>query len=206
MTSAEITVVDLRDCSSQAEMADAVLAATRGQFAIAGQSMGGWVAQAVAARAPARVTKLALLNSWARPDPAFNRVQRRTIADIQSGGFEKALDEHLPRVLHEAHLRDAALVAELRAMQRRAGPDVFVRHIQAMIDAYDSTRWLAAIRCPTLVVAARQDAIFPLAEQRFIADTVASAHLAVIEDCGHGSPIEQPEAVTALMRYWLTYF
>jgi pimeloyl-ACP methyl ester carboxylesterase len=90
-------------------------------------------------------------------------------------------------------------------MQRRAGPEVFARHIQAMVDAYDGRDLLPLIRCPTLVIAGRQDAIFPVAEHEFIAAQIAGARLAIIEDCGHGAPLERPQAVTALLRYWLTY-
>jgi pimeloyl-ACP methyl ester carboxylesterase len=202
---ADIRVVDLRPAASRAEMAAAVLARAPARFALAGQSMGGWVAQDVAARAPERVAKLALLNTWARPDPAFNEVQRQVIAEIRAGRFEGVLAEHLPRVLHPDRLGEAPLVDALKAMQRRAGPGVFARHIQAMVDAYDSRDRLPLIRCPTLVIAGRQDAIFSVAEHEFIAGQIAGAQLAVIEDCGHGAPLERPQAVTALLRYWLTY-
>ena len=50
--------------------------AVPGPFALAGHSMGGWVAQEAAARAPQRVTRLALLNTWARPDAAVIAAQR----------------------------------------------------------------------------------------------------------------------------------
>ncbi|MGH7335766.1 MAG: alpha/beta hydrolase [Candidatus Rokuibacteriota bacterium] len=135
---AEIRVVDLRPCASRAEMATVVLAAAREPFALAGQSMGGWVAQYAAAQAPERVNRLALLNTWGRPDPAFNDVQRQAIAEIRAGRFEETLDAHLPRVLHPSRLSDTQLVSALKTMQRRAGPDVFIRHIQAMVDDYDS--------------------------------------------------------------------
>jgi pimeloyl-ACP methyl ester carboxylesterase len=130
---ADVRVADLRSCRSRHEMADAVLGSAPPRFALAGQSMGGWVAQEVAARAAERVTKLALLNTWARPDPAFNEVQRRSIDAIRAGRFEEELDAHLPRVFHPDHLANAELVRELRAMQRRAGPDVFAAHIEAMV-------------------------------------------------------------------------
>jgi pimeloyl-ACP methyl ester carboxylesterase len=94
----------------------------------------------------------------------------------------------------------------LHEMQDRAGPAVVARHIQAMIDRYDSTACLPRIACPTLVIAGRQDPLFPVAEHAFIARSVQNGRLAVVEDAGHAVQRERPQAVTAMTRYWLTYY
>lgn len=60
---AEPACVDYRECASRTEMAEAALRATSGPFAVAGMSLGGWVAQEVVRLAPQRVLKLALLNT-----------------------------------------------------------------------------------------------------------------------------------------------
>jgi pimeloyl-ACP methyl ester carboxylesterase len=201
---ADVTVADVGPCASRAEMAEAVLSAAPGPFALGGHSMGGWAAQEAAARAPQRVTRLALLNTWARPDAAAIAKQRRAIEMIGQGRFEEFLDENLPGIVHPDRARDAGLLAALRAMWRRAGPEVFARHLRALVNDSDCRAFLSLIRCPTLVVAARQDAYFPVAEQEFLAAAVAGARLAVVEDCGHSSTLERPQAVTALLRDWLT--
>jgi pimeloyl-ACP methyl ester carboxylesterase len=38
-----------------------------------------------------------------------------------------------------------------------------------------------------------------------MARMIPDARLCVVEDCGHLSTIEQPQAVTALLRDWLLY-
>ncbi len=58
-----VMILDQQD--TRAEMADYVLAHAPGTFSIAGHSLGGWVAQEVAARAPDRVRKLFLCDTWA---------------------------------------------------------------------------------------------------------------------------------------------
>lgn len=191
---ADVTVADVGPCASRAEMAEAVLSAAPGPFALGGHSMGGWAAQEAAARAPQRVTRLALLNTWARPDAAAIAKQRRAIEMIGQGRFEEFLDENLPGIVHPDRARDAGLLAALRAMWRRAGPEVFARHLRALVNDSDCRAFLSLIRCPTLVVE----------EQEFLAAAVAGARLAVVEDCGHSSTLERPQAVTALLRDWLT--
>jgi pimeloyl-ACP methyl ester carboxylesterase len=141
-------------------MAEAILSAASGPVALAGHSMGGWAAQEAAARAPQRVTRLALLNSWARPDAAAIAAQRRAIEMIGQRHFEEFLDENLPRIVHPGRASDVTLSAALKTMQRRAGPEVFARHLRALVNDFDSRALLPLIRCATLIVAARQDAFF----------------------------------------------
>jgi pimeloyl-ACP methyl ester carboxylesterase len=69
----------------------------------------------------------------------------------------------------------------------------------------DSRDMLADIRVPTLVIVGRQDQGTPVAAAEEIAAGIPGSRLAIIEECGHLSTIEQPEAVTALMRDWLLY-
>ena len=49
----------------------------------------------------------------------------------------------------------------------------------------------------------RQDPVTPLADHEAMAACVPGARLAVVEDCGHLSTIEQPEAVTVELTRWL---
>jgi len=202
---AEMQVADLSPCSTREEMADAVLRSAPEKFALAGMSMGGWTAQEVAARAPQRVTKVALICTWANPDPAFNEKQREVIRRIRAGEFEKVCEEHRLGILNPPHRKNTALKATMAEMQRRAGPELMARHIQAMIDGYDSRACLPKIRCPTLVVAGRNDPLFSVEEHAFITASIGGARLAIIEDCGHAVNLEQPQALTALLRYWLEY-
>lgn len=203
---AEVTVVDLRPCSSRGEMVDRVLAAGPEPFALAGHSMGGWVAQAVAARAPERVTRLALVCTWGRPIASFTVAREETLARAAAGEYETLLQENLPLIVHPERLDDPALVGPLLDMQRKAGRETLLRNMLAYHTDDDSRPLLPLIRCPTLVIAARDDRFFPLAEQQFLAGAIAAARLAVIDNCGHSAPLEHPQTVTALLRYWLTYF
>lgn len=205
---AEPIFLDLSPYDSRAAMAEAALRQAPPRFALVGMSMGGWVAQEVVRRAPDRVTKLGLLNTWTRPqDPALCAARQRAIQLVQEGRFEQVLSEHLPNVLHPDRLGEEALTASILAMQRRVGPDAFLRQMQAMValEQVDNRPLLRQLTCPTLVIHGRQDAIFSLEEHECIVESIPGAKLAIIEDCGHGSPMERPQAVTALLRLWLSY-
>ena len=69
----------------------------------------------------------------------------------------------------------------------------------------DSRPSLAAIDCPTSVLVGRDDIATPLEMAQEMADHIAGAHLVVIEQSGHMTPLEQPQAVTAVLGTWWRY-
>src|SRR5215469_2286884 len=78
---ADVWIGDLTGADSMAAMAEAVLAAAPPKFALAGLSMGGYVSFEIMRRAPARVERLALLDTSARPDtPEQSRARRELMA------------------------------------------------------------------------------------------------------------------------------
>ena len=174
-----------------------------GPFALAGLSMGGYVALEIMRMAPDRVRSLALLNTNARADSAESSENRRRLIALSERDFDAVFAALLPRLVHPERLADAALTGVLRAMARAVGPEVFRRHQQAIIARPDSRPHLAAITCPTLVVAGREDAIMPLEVSQEMATGIPGARLEVIERCGHVSSLEHPETVTALLRAWI---
>jgi pimeloyl-ACP methyl ester carboxylesterase len=202
---AEVIVADVRAHDSMAAMAEAVLAqAPPGRFALAGLSMGGYVSFEIMRRAPERVTRLALLDTSARPDNAEQRERRLAlIAQAEQGDFKGVTSRLLPLFIHPDRLKDEALVGEVMAMTQRVGKEAYLREQNAIMGRPDSRARLGEIRVPTLVLVGRQDALTPLETHEELASRIPRARLVVVEHCGHLSTMEQPEAVTAVMRYWL---
>jgi pimeloyl-ACP methyl ester carboxylesterase len=100
-------------------------------------------------------------------------------------------------------MTDAAFVERVGAMTRRVGGAAFARQQTAIMNRPDSRPGLGAIRVPTLVLCGRQDAATPPDRHREIAADVPGSRLVVIEDCGHLSTMEKPDAVNAALRAWL---
>lgn len=174
------------------------------RFALAGLSMGGYCALAVARRAQGRMTRLALLNTSARPDDDATLKRRRgLIALSEKGQFKGVTPKLLPLLLSEAGLKNASLVETITTMAQRVGQPAFVRQQKAIMSRIDSRPFLSAIDAPTLVVVGEEDALTPpdLAEE--LADGISSAELLRLPECGHLSTLEQPDAVSAALRAWL---
>lgn len=203
---ADISVAETRIDEAIPAMAARLLADAPDRFALAGLSMGGYVALEVMRQAPERVTHLALLDSSARPDSAEQTRRRRGLIELATmGRFKGVTPRLMPLLIHPDRLEDAALTATVMDMAAHVGQDAFVRQQTAILTRADSRPSLGAIAVPTLVLAGRQDALTPPEVAEEMAAAIPSARLVVIEDCGHLSTLERPQAVTALMRDWLVY-
>jgi len=202
---AEPWVADLTQDDSIAAMVRRLLAAAPPRFVLAGLSMGGYCALEVMRQAPERVERLALLDTGARADTPEQTSRRRGLIELaEKGEFKGVTPRLLPLFLHPDRLKDAKLVGEVTAMAERVGKDAFLRQQKAIMGRVDSRPSLGSIRCPTLMLCGRQDALTPpdLAEE--IAAGIPGARLDLIDNCGHLSTMERPDAVNAELRQWLT--
>ncbi|GAA4258164.1 alpha/beta fold hydrolase [Azospirillum formosense] len=203
---AEPAVGDLTGQDSMATLAAAVLAQAPERFALAGLSMGGYVAFEILRQAPERVAKLALLDTSARPDtPEQTATRQDAVRLVGQGRLRQVMAAGMPRLVHPDRTGEPALVDSVQAQAQRIGPEGYVRQQTAIMSRPDSRPGLGAIACPTLVLCGRQDAITPPALHEEMAEGIPGARLVLIEDCGHLSAMERPQAVTALLRQWLLY-
>jgi pimeloyl-ACP methyl ester carboxylesterase len=101
-------------------------------------------------------------------------------------------------------MRDAKIVATVKAMATATGVAGYVRQQEAIIGRVDSRPHLAAIRCPTLVLCGRDDLLTPVALHEEMANAIPGARLVVAPQCGHLSPLEQPQLVTMNLVHWIS--
>jgi pimeloyl-ACP methyl ester carboxylesterase len=200
----EVHVGDLTRDDNVEAMADQILATAPRTFALAGLSMGGYVAQEIMRQAPERVERLALLDTSARADTEDKRHNRAELIRLsEMGKFKGVTPRLLPTLIHPSRLKDPAVADVILDMAERVGHEAFIRQQTAIMNRKDSRPDLAAIRVPTVIIVGRQDALTPVALAEEMAQGIEGARLVVIEDCGHLSPLEQPHAITAVLRYWL---
>ncbi len=196
--------VDLLACASLDEMIDAVSAAAKRPFILIGFSMGGYLAQEFMLRHGARVSKLALLAISARGTSAAEEaMSRQAVEQARKGRFLGASRGVAERFIDPGHSDHQGLVTLVGDMARAAGRDAFIRQRNATLKRRDLRLPLAKVTCPSLVLGGRQDAIVasPLVEE--LAACLPTAELHLLDRCGHMLPLEQPVAVTRILRNWL---
>jgi len=199
-----VTVANhIRD-DNMGAIARRILAEAPPRFALAGHSMGGYIAFEIRRQAPERVARLALINTQARPDTSDATERRRgMMARAKSGGFSEVLDELFPGFVHPSRRDDASLRQLVHDMAQDIGVDAFIRQQTAVIGRPDSRPALAWIRCPTLVLSGDQDNTIPNGQSEDMAGEIAGATLAILPNCGHLPQVERPEATAEVLLAWL---
>ena len=196
-------VADLTQDDSIAAMARRALAKAPERFALAGLSMGGYVALEIMRQAPERVSHLALLDTSAQPDDAERRAKRLAgIESIKLGKFIGVSRGLLASLLSPQHL-GTNLAEEVQAMAERVGQEAYIRQQTAILGRIDSRPSLGAIAVPTLIGVGESDILTPPALARELAAGIAGAELVEFADAAHLPTMENPEAVGAALRVWL---
>ncbi len=191
----DVRVFVMDKFANRQDMVENLLKKAPERFNLAGHSMGGWVAQAVAAKAPQRVSKLLLLNTWAKPDPQMMFMQREICEALKLGKIAEVIQQHLELLVHPSRLQDLPLLRFLQSMIASFSIDTLVRQLEAMLQDYSSLELHPSIAAPTLVLHSRQDALFPK-EHEALASGIKNSKLALVEDCGHASIVEKPKETT----------
>ncbi len=199
-----VTVADHTRDDTMSAIASRVLATAPPRFALAGLSMGGYIALEIVRQAPQRVVRLALLDTASRAETAEQTERRRPFIELaQTGRFAEVAEGQFPVLVHRDRHGDEALKSLVRIMAEETGPQAFLRQLQAIIGRQDARAGLPAIACPTLVLVGEGDELTPPALSREIAGAISGSRLVVVPACGHLSTMERPEAVNRALVEWM---
>src|SRR5690606_30150389 len=186
--------------ASTEEIADGIANAAPPRFVLVGFSLGGYLARKVAERYPQRVAALVLVATSLRVDtPAREKSKRDAVASMRADSFRGLSASSIAKSLHPARRDDKALIARIKRMGERLGYAALVTQTQLRRDQIAAS----TLTCPTLVIAAADDALRSAEETAELAQAIPHASLRVIENAGHMLPLEQPEALADMIAGWL---
>ena len=204
---AQMQVADTTRDDNVEDMVDRLLNTAPDTFALAGLSMGGYVAQEVMRIAPQRVTRLALIDTSARADSDEQRGRRSDLIEqvksSPASKFSGVTKRLLPMLIHSDRLDDGPLTDAIKAMAKDLGRDTYIRQQTAILNRPDGLDDLEKITCPTTIICGREDTLTPLKVHEEMKSRIPHATLVIIEECGHLPAMERPYALSALLRYWL---
>lgn len=168
--------------------------------AIAGLSMGGYIALALLRRHPQRISALVLADTKAGADSEEAKAKRAENAEIALTQGQDAIAERmLPTLLSPD--APAQLSAQVREFIRANSREGTAAALRAMARRPDSSDLLAGINVPTAVIVGERDTVTPPAEAEKLASAIGGASLTIIPGAAHLSNMEQPEAFNqALLR------
>lgn len=163
----------------------------------AGLSLGGMVGMWLAAYAPERVNRLALLCTSARLGP--ERMWRERAATVRSAGTAAVAETVVSRWFTPAFAADRPSVVQRYRVMLSATPAAGYAACCEAIAAMDLRPELPRIQAPTLVVAGADDPATPVEQAREIAGMIPGARLDVVPGAAHLANVEQPERITRLL-------
>jgi 3-oxoadipate enol-lactonase len=167
---------------------------------LAGFSMGGYAALALARRRPQWLRALALVDTRASADDEAGRARRdEAIALVRAQGVAPIAEAMVPRLLSPASLEKGDLVERLRRIILRQTADTVAADLSAMRDRPDARSSLPQIGVPTLVLVGEEDALTPPADSRLMAEAIPGAKLVAVPEAGHLAPMERPGAVATAL-------
>ena len=165
--------------------------------AIAGHSMGGYVALAFARLYPERVSGLALISSQILADPPDRKEGRyKSAADVAEKGIGGVVEAMTSKFTSDARLQVIA-----RAIMEKQQPAAYIGALKAMAERVDSTSLLSTFKFPVVVVHGEADALIPIARAREVKAAVTDSHYVELKDIGHVPMLEAAgETAEALLR------
>ncbi|MFT3893361.1 MAG: alpha/beta hydrolase [Anaerolineales bacterium] len=160
--------------------------------AIAGHSMGGYVALAFARHFPKRVTGLGLVSSQVLADPPDRKEGRyKSAADIAENGINNVVETMSTKFTSDPRLQGFA-----REIMQRQKPAAYIGVLKAMAERPDSTPLLSTMQYPLVVIHGDGDMLIPVVRAREIKEAVPSAHFVEISGAGH-LPMMEAKEITA---------
>ncbi|MFM7206921.1 MAG: alpha/beta fold hydrolase [Planctomycetaceae bacterium] len=168
---------------------------------ICGVSMGGYVAQHMAARHPDRVAALALVDTRLEADTPEARANRVDLAGkVGRLGQSILADAMIPRLMAHPPSSDPAAAARhaenvglLRAMIERQNVPTIQAALAAMGDRPDMVTAMSGVTAPTLLVVGAEDQLTPPACLSLAEMLMPNAKLLIVPGAGHLVPLEAPE-------------
>ena len=165
--------------------------------AIAGHSMGGYVALAFARLYPERVSGLGLVSSQALADPPERKEGRyKSAAEVSENGIGSVVATMTPKFTADAKLQSYA-----RASMERQKPAAYIGALKAMAERPDSTSLLASFNFPVVIVHGEADSLIPIDRAREVKTALPQAHLVEIPGAGHMPMLEANEKTAEALRH-----
>ncbi|PID05692.1 MULTISPECIES: alpha/beta fold hydrolase [unclassified Sporosarcina] len=174
------------------------------KFHLVGHSFGGFVALAILANAPERVSALSLVGTNAEADSETGKeFRKKAIARVEAGEYEDMVNAAAHRTFHPDNLDNAELQEIREQMLIDYGPDRYIAHAKAIMNKPDRGSLLANTDIPYLFIASKDDLVIPLESTKAMLEYAPNAVFKTIEKTGHLAPLEQPEALTEILLPWL---
>ena len=166
-----------------------------------GVSMGGMIAQHLAADHPEKVEKLILAVTCPRSNHILRESVTQWMEQAKQGDHTALMDSNVKRMYSEGYYRkNKWMVPVMGKLTKPKSYDRFLAQGEACLthDAWDS---LPSITAPTLVIGGEQDHCLGAEASRQIAERIPGAKLKMYDKWGHGVYEEEKTFNTVVLDF-----
>jgi pimeloyl-ACP methyl ester carboxylesterase len=189
--------------STTDEWATSLLAELDDEFVAVGNSLGGYLALALARAARERVRALALVGARADADTPERREAREAmIALVEREGPEAVWREMRPQLFSPG--APAGAVERARRVALDQDPEDLAQAIAVMRDRPDSSELVRRFEGPLLVAVGEHDKFFPAEQARALGESAPAGRFEVFRGLGHLPGLEGPERFNAALLEFLS--
>jgi pimeloyl-ACP methyl ester carboxylesterase len=195
------------------DFAELIPALGAGPMHVLGSSLGGAMALALAARAPALVKSLTIVGGFSELDRAAELNFGLRMRLIERLGMNQDVADYMGLwTMTREFVNSDAGFAQMRANQeiiKRNSAELYLAFVKSVLawgrclpeqkGQAKFTERLGAIKTPTLVIGSANDQLIPLALSELIAKGIPGARLTVMPDGGHIPFIEKPREVVKIV-------
>lgn len=196
------SIVDISAAETLQEMAECVLEHIIGPTIVVGASMGGWIAQVVAASASDRISTLVLITTWARYRPELELYLNKALALMDAGPLAPEVVRQATRQSFNPGAVTDEQIDRMMAMSERVGVEITRTQIDAVLAEPDVSATHADIKVPALVIGAKHDQLIDPSESQYLADALPGSRLTML-DAGHACGWERPKQIADEMVRWI---
>jgi pimeloyl-ACP methyl ester carboxylesterase len=167
------------------------------KIALAGHSMGGYVALAFAKKYPQRVSGLVLVSSQAVADSLEGKDRRyQTAADVAQKGVGIVADAMTQKLS-----ADARVQAFVRVLIEKQTPSAVMGALKAMAEREDLLSSLSSVAFPVTLIHGNADVLIPIERAKEIKAVLPSARLVELQGAGHMPMMEFPGETAEGMKF-----
>ncbi len=185
-----------------ADLAQTVLDQAPPQFALVGAGLGGVVAMEIMARAPDRLSRVALISTSPLQESPFDAMAYEPmLIAARAGRLTEVVSELFAVTAEDA---DGQMLPLLQDMAMNIGLEGFVNQVRALQRHRDMQVVLRKSTCPVQVICGANDPLTPLKRHEVMTEFLGDGELSVVPDAGHVPTLQNPSAVTQILRRWLS--
>ena len=168
---------------------------------VVGVSMGGMIAQQLAAAFPEKVNKLVLVVTSSRPNPLLLEAVEEWMDLARKDDHTALMDSNIRRIYSEEYYRkNKKLIPVMGRLTKPKSYDRFLIQAEAC-RSHDAFARLPEITAPTLVMGGGQDNCLGAEASRELAENIPGAQLKMYRQWGHGLYEEEPDFQDAVLEF-----